>query len=452
MVDEYGGPPYDVLILGGGLAGLTAAVTVIKSGLRPVILESAKQPGGRAKSFYDSSFGETLDCGPHLLIGAYSATLKLLDLLGTRNLLYESPIVNYQFWSRKLGWYSLNCPDWPAPFHLLAGVLRFAPLTIRDKLAALVLGRAFFPSRASLEDKSVTQWLHGHGQKGGIFEQLWSPLCLAALNEPAGSANAALFAEVMQQSFFKNRAAARPLLPTVPLSQLIGDPARAYIVDSGGQFLTGQRVKKITFNGGKVVGVTTGSKHFSQPPGVISALPYGALAALMPEWAGKAGFSRLCSTPIVSVHLLYDKKAQLPAPLIGLPFETSQWLFDRGISKQNQTKGDGARLSGVMSGAYRESQWSKTRLIGAVAEDVERVQPQLKPSDIIGARVIKERRATFSPWPQTSCLRPEVVTPWLNMVVAGDWTAGNLPATLEGATLSGERAARKILAFFAIDG
>jgi hydroxysqualene dehydroxylase len=451
MVDEYSGSAFDVLILGGGLAGLSAGVAVLESGLRPVILESAKQPGGRAKSFYDPRFKEVLDCGPHLLIGAYSATLKLLDLIGTRDFLLESPTVNYQFWSRNHGWHSLNCPDLPAPFHLLAGVLRFAPLTFKDKLAALRLGTAFLPSRASLEDKSVTQWLHGHGQKGGIFEQLWSPLCLAALNEPAGSANAALFAEVMKLSFFKNRAAARPLLPKVPLSKLIGEPARAYIEAKGGVFLTGQRVKKITLSGNNVVGVTTGSHKFSQPKGVISALPYGALATLLPDWANRAGFSRLLSTPIVSVHLLYDKKAKLPASLIGLPFETSQWLFDRGISKQNK-KSSGARLSGVMSGAYRESQWSKKRLIGAVAEDIERLQPQLKPQNIVGARVIKERRATFSPWPQTSHLRPEVTTPWLNMAVAGDWTASNLPATLEGATISGERAARKILAFFAIDG
>ncbi|MBF0193879.1 MAG: FAD-dependent oxidoreductase [Magnetococcales bacterium] len=448
MLNEYSGSPYDVLILGGGLAGLSAGVTAIESGLRPVILEAAKQPGGRAKSFYDPSFAETLDCGPHLLIGAYSATLKLLDIIGTRDLLLESPTVNYQFWSRKLGWHSLNCPNLPAPLHLLVGVLRYAPLTLKDKLAALSLGIAFLPSQASLENKSVTQWLHGHGQKGGIFEQLWAPLCLAALNEPAGSANAALFAEVMKLSFFKSRTAARPLLPTVPLTKLIGEPAKAYIKAKGGEVLTGQRVKKITFNGEKVIGVTTGMNNFSQPPGVISALPYGPLSTLLPDWAKKSGFSQLSSTPIVSVHLLYDKKSQMPAPLVGLPFETSQWLFDRGISQQNKNSEGQARLSGVMSGAYRESQWSKKRLITTVAEDIERLQPQLKESNIVGARVIKERRATFSPWPQTSHLRPDVGTPWKNMVIAGDWTAGNLPATLEGATLSGERAARKILAFF----
>ncbi|MBF0384208.1 MAG: FAD-dependent oxidoreductase, partial [Magnetococcales bacterium] len=424
MVEEYKGRPYDVLILGGGLAGLTAAVSLIKSGLRPIILEAAKQPGGRARSFYDPHFDEILDCGPHLLIGAYSTTLNLLEVLGTRDLLLESATVNYQFWNRNHGWHSLGCPDWPAPLHLLAGVLRFAPLTLKDKLAAAVLATAFLAKRATLEEQSVTQWLHGYGQKGGIFEQLWAPLCLAALNEPAGSANAALFAEVMQQSFFTNRAAARPLLPTVPLSQLIGEPARAYIKENGGEYLAGQRVQKIIVSGDKITGITTARSHFSRPPAVISALPYGALAGILPDWAAKAGFSQLCSTPIVSVHLLYNKKAQLPAPLIGLPFETSQWLFDRGISKQNSNKSGGARLSGVMSGAYRESQWSKKKLIDSVAADIARLQPQLKPSQLSGARVIKERRATFSPWPQTSRLRPDAVTPWKNMVVAGDWTAG----------------------------
>ncbi|MBF0358462.1 MAG: FAD-dependent oxidoreductase [Magnetococcales bacterium] len=456
MVDEYSGPPYDVLILGGGLAGLSAGVSLVQAGLRPLVLEAAKKPGGRARSFYDPVFGEVLDNGPHLLIGAYHSTLKLLKQLGSRDLLLEGGRVNYQFWSREGGWHKLNCPDWPAPLHLLAGVLGFSPLSIKDKLAALGLGTAFLVSRAALENRTVTQWLHAHGQGGQIFQQLWSPLCLAALNEPAGSANAALFAEVLRQAFFRDRSAAKPLLPQAPLTKLIGEPARAFIEKNGGLVLTGQRVKKIALTAKEVVGVSTGMWRFTKPPGVISALPYTSLAALIPRWAESAGFSRLSSAPIVSVHMLYNSPAQLPAPLVGLPFATSQWLFDRSISKNTREgfapAASGARLSGVMSGAYREVQWSRERLVAAVAEDIASLQPQLPQSRLVAARVIKERRATFSPWPQSSSLRPKAATPWQNMAVAGDWTATDLPATLEGATVSGERAARKILAFFGVDG
>jgi hydroxysqualene dehydroxylase len=451
MVAEYTAHPYDVLILGGGVAGLSAAVAVAQAGLVPLVLEAANKPGGRARSFYDREFAETLDNGPHLFIGAYHGVFKLLETLGTADRFYRPPSVDYQFWSRQANWYRLRCPNWPAPLHLLAGVSGFLPLSWRERLTALRLGPALLADRTTLEEQTVSQWLHGHGQGGAVFEQLWAPLCLAALNEPAGSANAALFAEVLSRSFFRDRQAATPLLPTLPLSKLIAEPARKFIEDRGGRLLSGQRVKKIIQTGREVVGVTTGQWSFSKPQAIITALPYDALSKLMPEWADKVGFSRLSSAPIVSVHLSYDRPARLPAALIGLPFETSQWLFDRNIQHDRQGTDQGARLSVVMSGAYREVHWTKNRLLTTVTADIERLQPGLSQASLLGARVIKERRATFSPWPQSSRQRPQTVTPWQNMAVAGDWTATNLPATLEGAVMSGDKAARKVLAFLAVD-
>ncbi|MBF0455644.1 MAG: FAD-dependent oxidoreductase [Magnetococcales bacterium] len=451
MAERFQSHPYDVLILGGGVAGLAAAVGVVEAGLRPLVLEAARQPGGRARSFYDRQMGEILDNGPHLLIGGYHATLRLLEKLGTRNRLAASPTVSYQFWRREAGWYGLNCPDWPAPLHLLAGVMTFPAFSLRDRLTTLRLGPALCQSRATLEKKTVTQWLHGAGQAGTVFETLWAPLCLATLNEPAGSANAALFAEVLSQSFFHNRHNARPLVPTVPLSQLIAEPASALIEKKGGLVLCGERVKSIRMERGFVVGVTTGRWDFSLPPALISALPYDALSKLVPLWAEKAGFARLSSAPIVSVHLTYDGPITLPAPLVGLPFETSQWLFDRSLQHPDSQEGAG-RISGVMSGAYRESHWSKKKLMETVAADLQRLLPQRDRSRLVGARVVKERRATFSPWPHSSELRPGGQTPWKNMRLAGDWTATHLPATLEGAVLSGEAAVEKVLAFLADDG
>lgn len=448
MVEEFSSHPYDVLILGGGVAGLSVAVGVIQAGLRPLLLEVAKQPGGRARSYHDSGFDEVLDNGPHLLIGGYHATLRLLTTLGTARLLHDAAGVNYQFWSRDDGWYRLNCPDWPVPLNLMAGVWGFSPFLLRDRLAALLLGPALLKNRAILEQQTVTQWLHGHGQSGRLFEYLWAPLCLAALNEPAGSANAALFAEVLSQAFFHDSRAARPLLPTAPLSNLFAKPAQKYIEKNGGKILCGQRVVKIGKTADKVVAVTTDKWQFSNPAAVVSALPYGPLAKLLPQWASVVGFSNLSSAPIVSVHLLYDGFAALPAPLVGLPFESSQWLFQRGIFGQKHNPGK-SRISGVLSGAYRESSWSRERLVGVVAEDIARLQPALPRSRLLAARVIKERRGTFSPWPQSSSLRPESVSPWKNLFVAGDWTKTNLPATLESAAVSGELAVQKVLAFLA---
>ncbi len=441
---------YDVLILGAGVAGLSAALSLIAAGVRPLVLEAAKKPGGRASSFHDRTFGEELDNGPHLLIGAYHSTLRLLDTLGTGHLLHGPKRVEYDFWSREHGHYRLRCPDLPVPLNLVAGIWNFAPFSIKDRLAAMGLGAALLKGRDSLEEQSVTQWLHAHGQSGAPFTELWSPLCLAALNEPAASANAALYAEVLRRAFFSGRNAARPLIPTVPLSKLIAEPARDHINANGGSLLCGHRVRKIHVSGDRVTGIVTNRGDFTAPKALIAALPYGPLADLLPEWGQKAGFAAIPSAPIVSVHLAYDGPGRLPAPLMGMPHGTSQWLFDRngGGGKQGQ----GARLSAVLSGAYRECSLDRKELVATVAAEVGDLLPGLKPSRLVAARVIKERRATFAPWPGVTKMRPSAVTPWRNLALAGDWTTTELPATLEGAVVSGELAARNILAFIGTHG
>lgn len=447
---------FDVVILGAGVAGLTAAVHLANAGLKPLVLEAAKTPGGRARSQFDPTLNEEVDNGPHLLLGTYQHTLELLSLLGTRHLLLEEKNVVFSFWNRMLGWHQLACPDWPAPWHLLAGISRFPAFSVKDWLATLRIGIHLLEDHEPLEKLSVTQWLQSHQQTEALFQRLWQPLCLATLNEPPASANAALFATVLKRLFLSNRQAARPLLPTTPLSQLLALPAQRFIHAAGGEVRCGCRVKGLEMTDAGIQSIHTQHGTLHKPKAVIAALPYYILTRLLPEWTTKTAISQLQSAPIVSVHLNYPQPINLPNFMIGLPHETSQWIIDRGkiqhyATTQTADKGandsgptsSGGKFSAVLSAAYRERTWSQEQLISTVHQDLLRIMPQLAHLTPSAARVFKEHRATFATWPETSQYRPTTQTPWHNFYLAGDWTRTGLPATLEGAALSGVQAAQK---------
>ena len=438
---------FDVVVVGAGVAGLTAAVCLAEAGLRPLVLEAAQTPGGRARSFVSAAFAEALDNGPHLLLGAYRHTLDLLDRLGSRSLLWEEDRVTFTFWSRDVGWYTLACPDWPAPWHLLVGLKDFPGFTRQDWLAVMRLGLALARLEcAALEQQSVTQWLQKYRQTDLLFQRVWSPLCLATLNEPPASANAALFAAVLKRIFLSDRFAARPLLSTVPLSQLIAQPAQRLIHRAGGAVRCGCRVLGLEMANDTLQAIHTNRGVIHAPKATIMALPPVALTRLLSSWAHDRGVTALQSSPIVSVHLNYSRPCHLPAALVGLPYESSQWIVDRGkIQHSASVVGHGGRFSAVLSAAYRERHWSVARLVASVHQDLVRLLPELASDQPAVAQVIKEHRATFAAWPGSTVCRPESQTPWKNVWLAGDWTHTGLPATLEGAAQSGADAARKTL-------
>ena len=448
---------YDTIILGGGVAGLAAAIHLVDAGQKPLLLEADKTPGGRARSHDNSAFGETLDNGPHLLMGAYQHTLELLTQLNTRHLLISEKNIRFNLWDQTHQWHSLTCPNWPAPLHLLAALHRFPGVTRRERFTALLLGKALLShsserdkqnKQSKLEQQSVTQWLHQHRQQGSLFQRLWAPLCLATLNEPPASANAALFATVLKKLFLSHRQAAQPLIPSVPLSQLIATPAQRYIEAAGGAVCCGERVTRLSMNTSRITAIHTQRQTWYQPKTVICTLPYFSLKHLLPEWSQKNGWHRLQSAPIVTVHLCYPQSLYLPHPMVGLPHEQSQWIFDRGrITAGNRQEpatknGEGGRFSAILSGAYRERTFSRETLITMFHQDLQRLLPELPQNPPPIAQVIKEHRATFAAWPESSQYRPNSTTPWQNFWLAGDWTNTGLPATIEGAVQSGIHAAR----------
>ncbi|ABK42834.1 amine oxidase [Magnetococcus marinus MC-1] len=443
MPFEWEGP-LDLVIIGGGLAGLACASEALRQGRRPLLVEAAPRLGGRVASHWDRRWGCVLDNGPHLLVGAYKETLAWLAQLGVQEGLQRGTA--YHFYTPQHGHHKLSLgPGWAA-WRLGRGLAQLPGLSggelwsLRGLLPALWREHV----RGAAHALTVTQWLQRAGSPPQLFERLWEPLCLATLNEGPGSADAHLFAGVLSRLFLWNSADAQPLYPTQDLSSLLVEPARRWIEQRGGVIRTGLRLQGLEQSQQQITALilhsATEGVTWHLPAGlpVVLAIPHWSLASLLPQWAQQQGWTEWPAAPIVAVHLRYDGAVKQPAPMVGMPGSVSQWLCQWPMAA-----GEG-RISAAISAAYREVSWQSQRLIDAVHQDVVAQQPQLAGMQPQG-RVIKTQRATFASWPGVNRWRPNGrCTPWHNMYLAGDWTATGLPATIEGAVQSGRQAAQAI--------
>lgn len=424
----------NVAVIGGGYAGMAAAVTLAERRVPVTVFEAAKILGGRARRVDHRDLA--LDNGLHILIGAYRETLRLMRLVGAdpERLLLRLPltwIIHERF--------ALKAASLPAPFHLLAGLITASGVTLGERLSAVRFMLHMRRQGYTLQqDTSVASLLEEHGQGGRMMSLLWRPLCISALNTPPAIASAQIFLNVLRDSLDAGRGSSDLLLPRVDLSRLFPDPASEYVRANGGAVLTGQRVTGIDENDGAfTVHCADGEHAFSH---VVCALPpyhAGAFLIGISALAEVAeAVERLAYQPIYSVYLRYPGEQRLPAPMLGFESALLQWAFDRGVL------GGQAGLIGVVISAEGPHQdLAQDELARLVHQELQQQLGTLP--DPLWHRVIAEKRATFACTPGLK--RPESRTPLRNFLLAGDYVASNYPGTLESAVRSGVAAARLIL-------
>jgi squalene-associated FAD-dependent desaturase len=439
----------DVIVVGAGFAGLSAAVRLTKRGARVLVLEARARLGGRATAFPDRETGQVVDNGQHILMGCYTETFAFLRDIGAEGNVRVDPHLAITMIDRTGQRTRLSCPALPAPLHLVAGVLEWDALTWRDKLSVLGMATALknarrelqgAPVRAASPDETVENWLIRNGQTPRLRELLWDPLALAALNQPPGQAAAPVFARVLAEMFSDDPRAAAIALPTKPLHLMYAEPAREYIERHGGEVRTGAAAKVVVnADGDAVAGVNAGADGWPVAR-VISSVPWFALADLFsaepPALGGVlARARRMDASPIVTVNLWFDRGV-LDAPVLGLPGRAMQWVFDKRIVFGEEA----SHLSLVSSGAVEILAETNETLIRRAHDELLEALPGVRDAKILRATVIREPRATFSLAPGQPA-RPSTETGLRGFLLAGDWTATGLPATIEGAVRSGHRAA-----------
>jgi squalene-associated FAD-dependent desaturase len=441
---------YDVIIIGGGISGLSAAVELSVQGLKVLLLEQHQLLGGRTYSFIDKVTSDPVDNSQHLMMGCYHITRRYLKTIGTDHLASLQNTLKIDF-LHPVGKQSIfTCPHLPAPLHLLFGLLGFDPVYVSDRLKMLKVAVNLLSSSQAKEQRldqmTADEWLTRLGQSETCRRHLWDVIAIGALNHYPKNVSALMLFRVLRAAFLGKRQNSSLLIPRVGLSDLLIDPAVKFIEAHGGKVKTGVQVTDFRSAKNRITSVQTSKGKIFRAGTYISAVPWYVIGKILNS-STNIDMRMFHSSPIVSIHLWLDRKIT-DLDFAALLETRIQWLFNKSNLLKDKTINSTARqyISLVISSAKEFIGLSKKQLVEIAIEDLRRVLSQARDAKIVHSLVIKEKRATFIASPGLEAFRPDTRTQFSNLFLAGDWTNTGYPATIEGAMLSGRRAAEMILA------
>ena len=448
---DTGLPRRKVAVLGGGLAGLTAAHRLLEHGCEVTLVEKRPFFGGRAYSFLDGNDGVEVDNGQHVFLGCCTYYVEFLRRVGSFDQTYLPKKLRAEVLLNGVTGVLSSTP-FLGRLHLLPSLVGYPHLGVRDKLlAAYGLLRVRLTSRiknsAPLDSESAYDWLKRHHQSDRAIDNLWNLVILPALNDDVRNVSADMALMVFQEALLKGPAGAAIGLSRVGLTSLNGEPAARLIRDAGGSLRSGKSVRSIEVSDGKVTGVRLSDDSIVGADAYVSALPNRALLDTLPkEVADGPFFSRaaaLESAPIVGIHLWYDRPVMDQDFVVFLDSPV-QWVFNKTLI-QGDDRGDGQYVCVSISGAWRYAGVPKAELIATFTEEMARLFPRAGTAKIERSFVVKEHFATFRSTPGAAKHRLPQRTPISNLFLAGDWTQSGWPSTMEGAVRSGVFAADAVL-------
>lgn len=409
-----------VHVIGAGVAGLSAAERLVRAGADVALYEAAPQAGGRCRTYHDDKLGMAIDNGNHLLLSGNTEALGYVRRIGGEGALSIAPECRFPFIDMRTGerW-TLHPTSGRMPRWIFDPVRRLPASRAADYLAPTRL--LFATSRTLLGQRMAVD--------GPLYERLWRPLLLAALNTEPADASARLAATLLRETLALGGDACRPVIATHGLGAAFVDPAVAFLRRNGVPVRFGVAARAITAGGGRATALRLGTADVALGVGdrVILAVPPSAARTLLPGLVTPDDFA-----PILNLHFRVDDALTRAPPMMALVNATAEWLFAYC-----------GRLSVTISAADRLLDRPRESLAREVWREVATVTGAA--SELPPWQVIAERRATFRATPAQLVRRPPATTRLVNVFLAGDWTATGLPATIEGAVRSGAEAARLAL-------
>lgn len=406
-------------VIGAGLAGLSAAIALSRRGVPVVLSEMAGHAGGRCRSFHDDLLGLTIDNGNHLVLSGNDAVDRYVKLIGSQDSLKGSARAEFPFLDVAMGQrWTLRPSEGRWPWWILDPRRRVPGTHLREYMALATLMRAH-------PGKRIDEVIPCHGT---LWEKFLRPLFVSALNTAPEEAAADLAGAVIRETLAKGGRYTRPLLAKPTLAAAFVDPAVRYLERGGAEIRFGRSLRAVAFEHGRASRLTfdDGEDAVTADDRVIVAVPPWTAQRLLPGTAMPDAFHA-----IVNAHFRRTPPAGAPA-MIGLVGGTAEWVFAFAD-----------RLSVTVSAADHLVDMDVDALTQLLWRDVSAALDLDEPAP--PCRILKEKRATFAATPAQQARRPAARTAWSNLFLAGDWVDTGLPATIEGALRSGERAAAAAL-------
>ncbi|MBV9368804.1 MAG: FAD-dependent oxidoreductase [Frankiales bacterium] len=439
--------PRTITVVGGGLAGITAAIRLADAGCRVTLLESRPRLGGLTHSFRRGDLD--VDNGQHVFLRCCTSYRALLERLGTAHLTelqsrLDVPVVSGRKTAR------LKRNSLPAPLHLGRSLASYGVLAPADRLRAVrgaMALRGVDRDDPRTDDVAFGEWLTRHGQNGATVEALWDLVGVATMNVRADEASLAVAATVFQLGLLTDSSAGDIGWSAVPLQRLHGDAAARVLTAAGADVRLRTRVRALDRDGAAWI-VRTDDDALTADAVVVATDPAQAESLLpIDALAQPAGWAAgLGTAPIVNVNVLVDRPV-LSEPFVAVVGSDVQWIFDRTRqSGLGATRPGRAQLLAIsLSAADDVIDLPVAELRVRLMPALEAVLPALRDATVLDFFVTREPQATFRPRPGTAVLRPANRTALPGLVVAGAYTATGWPATMESAVRSGDAAAAVLL-------
>ncbi|MEO6830107.1 MAG: hydroxysqualene dehydroxylase HpnE [Acidobacteriaceae bacterium] len=447
---SHGAAIRDVAVVGGGLAGLSAACALASSGYRVHLIERRPYVGGRASSYEHPGTGEVVDNCQHILLGCCTNLIGLYRQLGVEERIrWFDRITFLEPGGRKS---VLEPGILPEPLHNSWSFLAAGALSLRDKLAISRGMMAFLRGVPEDSEETFAGWLVRHGQTRRAIDRFWNPVLVSALNEDLDRVSVHYAGMVFRRAFLQSVQGGWMGVPTIPLSELYGH-ALEFLQAHGGQATLRKSVTgmqrdaasgswRVEFEGGCI-----------DADAVVLALPFESMQALLPALPAVAsGYeTRLAErlqhfehSPITGIHLWFDRTITDMEHAVLLD-TTIQWMYNKSLLQpETRARGSENYLELVVSASKSLVGKSRQEIIDMALRELAEFFPVVREAKLLKAAVIKEVRATFSVTPGLDAYRPGAVSGWHRVFLAGDWTATGWPSTMEGAVRSGYLAAEAL--------
>jgi squalene-associated FAD-dependent desaturase len=446
----------NVIVIGGGLAGLAAGVALADSGCRVRLFEQRPYLGGRATS-YALPNGEHVDNCQHVTLGCCTNLGDFYRRVGSAGKIKFFDRLLFLDPQGRTG--VMQAGILPAPAHMTGSFLAFAPLSLQDKLCiaralATILFAGGQPKDAypPAQPVSMLAWLQRHKQTPRAIDRFWRVVLVSALNEELDRTDARFGIDVFWKAFLKNSTGYRMGVPSVPLAELY-DGCRIAIEKKGGELILRSPVRTLCFKNGALAAVQFDGGREELADAFVLAIPQDRLNELLSAEIRAANpalahLEKFKASPITGVHFWFDRQVT-SEPFITLLDTQTQWIFNKtalyGMQEISEPKPGGQYLQLVISASYDLLKKSREEITELCLKEVRQALPAARGAKLVKATVIKEATATFSPEPGVDQWRPEQETRTPGLFLAGDWTATGWPATMEGAVRSGYLAAEAVL-------